>query len=172
MRLVEDVLQLGRIESRSEPLPARDEALLPLVESTMERFVAAAAAKAIRVDIDVPASLRAHVNADALDHALGNLLENAMKYTPARGHVAVRAREDGSRVRLDVDDDGPGIAPEHLPRLFERFYRADEGRAREAGGSGIGLALVKHLAAAMAGEVTVASAPGSGTTFSLWLPAA
>jgi signal transduction histidine kinase len=84
--------------------------------------------------------------------------------------VRVSGERRGDRVVLQVKDDGPGIAPEHLPRLFERFYRVDAGRSRERGGTGLGLAIVKHLVEAMGGTITVASTPGAGTTFTVELP--
>jgi two-component system phosphate regulon sensor histidine kinase PhoR len=108
---------------------------------------------------------------DRLRHILENLLENAIKYTPQGGHVGVSARaaEDGSVV-FEVADDGPGIPPEHLPRIFERFYRVDKARSREMGGTGLGLSIVKHLAEGMGATVSVASEPGRGTRFSVRIP--
>jgi two-component system phosphate regulon sensor histidine kinase PhoR len=85
--------------------------------------------------------------------------------------VRVIGERRGDRVVLQVKDDGPGIATEHLPRLFERFYRVDAGRSRERGGTGLGLAIVKHLVDAMGGTIAVASTPGTGTTFTVELPA-
>jgi two-component system phosphate regulon sensor histidine kinase PhoR len=103
---------------------------------------------------------------------LENLVDNAVNYTPRGGHVEVRTLPlpDGG-ARIDVADDGPGIAEEHLPRLFERFYRADTARSRESGGTGLGLAIVRHLAEPMGASVTVESALGSGSCFSVTLPA-
>jgi two-component system phosphate regulon sensor histidine kinase PhoR len=109
----------------------------------------------------------------ALEQVLTNLVDNAVKYTPAGGRVGVTAdeNEDG-RVRIVVSDTGPGIAAEHLPRLFERFYRVDSARSRELGGTGLGLSIVRHLVAANAGEIHVDSEPGSGTRFTVLLPGA
>jgi two-component system phosphate regulon sensor histidine kinase PhoR len=105
----------------------------------------------------------------ALEHVLGNLLDNALKYCPAGSSVRIIAEREDDGVRIAVSDNGPGIGPEHLPRLFERFYRVDPGRSRELGGTGLGLAIVKHLVEAMGGTVGVDSRPGSGTTFSFTL---
>jgi signal transduction histidine kinase len=102
---------------------------------------------------------------------LTNVLDNAARYTPKGGRVTVEtAREDGL-VRLDVKDTGPGIPGEHLPRVFERFYRVDPARSREMGGTGLGLAIVKHLVEAHGGRVEALSTLGHGTTIRIHLPA-
>ena len=102
-----------------------------------------------------------------------NLVDNALKYGRPGGEVRVRGARSGSRVVLTRERiDGPGIAAEHLPRLFERFYRVDPGRSREQGGTGLGLAIVKHLVESMGGVVEVESQLGHGTTFRVELPAA
>jgi two-component system phosphate regulon sensor histidine kinase PhoR len=102
----------------------------------------------------------------ALEHVLVNLVDNGVKYTPEGGQVTVRARSAGeAHVELEVADTGDGIEPQHLPRLFERFYRVDSGRSRELGGTGLGLAIVKHFVQRMGGEVSVESKLGRGTTF-------
>ncbi|HPX38698.1 MAG TPA: HAMP domain-containing sensor histidine kinase [Mycobacterium sp.] len=107
-----------------------------------------------------------------LTQVLGNLLDNALRHTPAGGHVTLTATLAGPEVMFTVADDGEGIAPEHLPHLFERFYRADYARDRGRGGSGIGLAIVKALTEAHGGHVTVTSrGPGHGTTFTATIPA-
>lgn len=108
-----------------------------------------------------------------LTQVLGNLLDNALRHTPAGGHVTLAATRTGSVVEFAVTDDGEGIAAEHLPHLFERFYRADSARDRGRGGSGIGLAIAKALTEAHGGHIDVASrGPGHGTTFTVALPAA
>jgi len=106
----------------------------------------------------------------ALEQILVNLLDNAVKYTPAGGRVTVLTDGTGSSVLLSVLDTGPGIEPRHRGRIFERFYRADAGRAREDGGTGLGLAIVKHLAQAQGGQVGVESGQG-GSRFWVKLPA-
>jgi two-component system phosphate regulon sensor histidine kinase PhoR len=110
-------------------------------------------------------------DADRLRRIVENLVENAVKYTPEGGRVTVgsRAGPDGSALLL-VEDDGPGIAAEHLPRIFERFYRVDRARSRELGGTGLGLAIVRHLAEGMGTSVVVASEPGQGTRFTVTVP--
>ncbi|HET7158527.1 MAG TPA: ATP-binding protein, partial [Burkholderiales bacterium] len=105
----------------------------------------------------------------ALDHVFGNLIDNALKYCPDKTAVNVRAEDEGDSVRVCVSDTGPGIAAEHIPRIFERFYRVDAGRSRELGGTGLGLSIVKHLVEAMDGTVSVESRPGSGAVFSFTL---
>ncbi|GAH42124.1 unnamed protein product, partial [marine sediment metagenome] len=109
----------------------------------------------------------------ALEQVLTNLVDNAVKYCPEGCSVTLRAeRSEGPvpGVRLRVEDDGPGIAEKHLPRLFERFYRVDAGRSREMGGTGLGLSIVKHLVEAMGGTIEVISAVGKGTTFDVKIP--
>ncbi|HCF61030.1 MAG TPA: hypothetical protein DFS52_23920, partial [Myxococcales bacterium] len=108
----------------------------------------------------------------ALEQILANLLDNAVKYSPEGSRVLVRARPEGSRLRISVEDAGPGIDARHLARLFERFYRVDPGRSRELGGTGLGLSIVKHLVEAMGGSVGVESEAGKGSTFYFELPVA
>jgi signal transduction histidine kinase len=101
---------------------------------------------------------------------LRNLINNALDYTPAGGRVCTQAKVDGAFVRVAVKDTGPGIEPENLPYLFERFYRPDPSRTRFTGGSGLGLAIVKQLVEAQGGQVGVESQPGTGSTFYFTLP--
>jgi two-component system phosphate regulon sensor histidine kinase PhoR len=112
-------------------------------------------------------------NLTEMHSALGNLVTNAVRYTPTGGQLELRwtCREDGSGL-FEVQDNGPGIAREHLARLTERFYRVDSGRSRETGGTGLGLAIVKHVIQRHGGEILIDSEPGKGSVFSLTLPAA
>ncbi|MCA9842998.1 MAG: PAS domain-containing sensor histidine kinase, partial [Cyanobacteria bacterium HKST-UBA03] len=109
---------------------------------------------------------------EALWQILSNLVDNAVKYTPAGGRVTVAAERDGDMAVIRVSDTGPGIAPQHHARLFERFYRVDKARSRELGGTGLGLSIVKHLSQAMGGSVTIDSELGLGATFVVRLPLA
>ncbi len=118
-------------------------------------------ADADRVTLDCGAEqVRAAVNAPLLEQAVGNLLHNALKYSPPEAPVRLRAAADNGTITISVTDQGPGIAAEHLPRLFERFYRVDKARSRQMGGTGLGLAIVKHIAQAHQGRVTVDSDAG------------
>jgi two-component system phosphate regulon sensor histidine kinase PhoR len=107
-----------------------------------------------------------------LQSALSNLVSNAVRYTPAQGRIEVRWRVDPQgRGEFSVQDSGPGIAPEHLPRLTERFYRVDRSRSRETGGTGLGLAIVKHVVQRHGAELRIQSQPGQGTRFGIVFPA-
>jgi signal transduction histidine kinase len=105
-----------------------------------------------------------------LDQLVSNLIENALHYTPAGGRVEIGLARQEHEVVLRVSDTGVGIEEQHLPRIFERFYRVDKARSRNSGGTGLGLAIVKSVAEAHGGHVAVSSAPGQGTTFTVWLP--
>jgi two-component system phosphate regulon sensor histidine kinase PhoR len=131
---------------------------------------AKAAAKHISLEVTCPDALRANLNAPLLEQALVNLIDNAVKFSPAHSTVRVEAQETGGEIVIRVMDQGGGIPPEHLDRIFERFYRIDAGRSRKVGGTGLGLAIVKHIAQAHGGRVTVESTPGPGSTFALHLP--
>jgi len=109
-------------------------------------------------------------DADQLEVALGNLVENAVVYSPSGSRVTVSARSDGVTVDVVVTDQGVGIPPEEVERIFERFYRVDPARARSTGGTGLGLSIVKHVAASHGGQVRVWSVEGEGSTFTLSLP--
>lgn len=170
-RLIEDVLQLSRLEARRTDLPLRPMALAPLVDEVIARHADTAVAQGVRLLARVPEGLSALLDAAAFDHALGNLLDNALKHTPDGGSVTVEAALDDASVRLDVIDTGIGIPDVHHVRIFERFYRVDTGRDRAVGGTGLGLALVKHLCQAMHADVSVQSVPGEGSTFTIRLQA-
>ena len=130
------------------------------------------AAKDVELRTQAGAGGRLWADGQRLNQILGNLLDNALRHTPPGGHVSVTAARSGADVVFTVADDGEGIAAEHLPHLFERFYRADSARDRGRGGSGIGLAIVKALTEAHGGHVSVASrGPGHGTTFTVSVPA-
>ncbi|MFA5112568.1 MAG: ATP-binding protein, partial [Desulfobaccales bacterium] len=170
--IIDDLLSLSRIEQDSDrgkialAVSQVSEVLRKAVQVCRER----AAAKDIAIDLTCPADLTAEINAPLLEQAVVNLIDNAVKYSPAARPVQVEARVEPGEVVILVKDQGPGIAPEHLARLFERFYRVDPGRSRKVGGTGLGLAIVKHIAQAHGGYVTLQSAPGKGSTFFIHLP--
>jgi len=170
--LVERLLDLGRLESgaiRFEPVPLElSEPLSRLVDSRR----AAAEAKGIDLQLSATEGVTAFADPTALDIVVGNLLDNAIKFTPDGGRVVVRAVDDGARIRIEVEDTGPGIEPRHLERIFERFYRVDSGRARDAGGCGLGLSIARHAAQQSGGDLEVQSTPGKGSRFTFRLPSA
>jgi two-component system phosphate regulon sensor histidine kinase PhoR len=170
--LVADLLTLAQLEG--SPRPASDR-WLPLAPLLAQVQADAQALSGGRHELHVVQGVQAEVAGDAaeLQSALGNLVNNAVRYTPAGGRIEVtwRVRADGAG-EIDVVDNGIGIAREHLPRLTERFYRVDGSRSRDTGGTGLGLAIVKHVIQRHGGELDVASEPGKGSRFRLVLPAA
>jgi two-component system phosphate regulon sensor histidine kinase PhoR len=169
-RLTGDLLDLSLLESGRWPLEMGAYEAQPICEGALQLVRERADAKAIDLCADVPASLSLRADARATEQILVNLLDNAIKYTPAGGRVTLLADAAGRHVMLSVLDTGPGIEARHQQRIFERFYRVDGGRARSEGGSGLGLAIVKHLAQAQGGEVGVESGRG-GSRFWVRLPA-
>lgn len=171
-KLIDDLLDLSKIESGKmamAPVPAD---LLPSVKRACAILEKQAASKSIRVEVNIPAGLpRIHADEGGLSQVLMNLLDNAVKYTPDNGKVSVSAARDGAFVRVDISDTGVGIPEADIPRIFERFYRVDKARSRELGGTGLGLSIVKHIVQAHGGQVSVKSAPEKGSTFSFTIPA-
>jgi len=172
-RLVDDLLDLSRIESGAWTPHPETVAIGPVAEQVWAEIGPSGSAAGRAFALDVAADAAA-VSADpeALRQVLRNVLENAARYTPPGGVVTVRSRRHGGMVAMEVSDTGPGIAGEHLPRIFERFYRADPARSRELGGTGLGLAIVKHLVEAHGGRVEADSRLGEGTTIRIALPTA
>jgi two-component system phosphate regulon sensor histidine kinase PhoR len=169
--LVDDMLELSRIESRELSMNLEILELPPLVQRVLAQHQPRAQKKGIVLGCEAGGIAPVRADRSALEHVLGNLIDNALKYCPEGAQVHVRAKAENGRMRVAVADNGPGIAPPHLERIFERFYRVDTGRSRELGGTGLGLAIVKHLVEAMGGAVTVESRVGAGSTFSFTLPA-
>jgi two-component system phosphate regulon sensor histidine kinase PhoR len=169
--LIEDVLHLSRIEARRADLHLEEEELAPLVDEVVARHRGRPDQAGVALRVDVPAAVAVPLNAEAFEHALGNLVDNALKYTPRGGAVVVAARCSDDHVDVTVSDTGIGIDVVHHARIFERFYRVDAGRDRAVGGTGLGLALVKHLCRAMRADVVLESRPGEGSTFTIRLPA-
>jgi two-component system phosphate regulon sensor histidine kinase PhoR len=170
--LVGDLLELSRLESGERPPRWENVDPEALVEDVVASFADAAARKDQAL---VPAGGGAPPvvsDPERLRGILENLVENAIKYTPAGGRVEISSAlgPAGSAV-FTISDNGPGIAAEHLPRIFERFYRVDKARSRDLGGTGLGLSIVKHLAEGMRATVSVQSEPGRGTTFTVAVPA-
>ena len=169
-RIVDDLLDLSRIESggwRPNPVWCR---VPDVVADVMLAVKPATSAKGVVVRADIaPEAERMFADPTALRQVLGNLVENAVRHT-AEGTVRVVARREGDVVTLTVSDTGIGIAAEHLPRIFERFYRVDPARSREQGGTGLGLAIVRHLAESHGGAVTASSVEGVGTSISTRWP--
>ena len=159
-------IELGKVSLRLAPTP-----LAPVVDSVLEIVAAKARDGGVALHADVPASLTVPADHDRLAQVLINLVDNAVKYTPAGGTVTVRARSTSEgRVELGVADTGVGIPRADLPRITERFYRVDKARSRELGGTGLGLAIVKHLVLAHGGEMAIESEEGRGTTVRVILP--
>ena len=163
--LVNDLLEISRIEAGTYEIHLDFIPIAPIVQRIVESVEQIAAEKQLKIRCDVPAELCALGDDHALEHVLLNLVDNAVKYTPSGGKIQVRAVTKGDRVRIEVEDNGPGIEARHRIRVFERFYRIDKGRSREVGGTGLGLAIVKHLAEAMEGSVGVDAAEPHGSIF-------
>jgi two-component system phosphate regulon sensor histidine kinase PhoR len=175
-RLVEDLLDLSRIESGGWHPSSTPVDFAAAVREAWTSFAERARDAGIEFALTAsPGAERVVVDPDALRQILTNLFDNAVRHLAPGGHLAVTAEPvEGTddAVELAVSDTGTGIPPEHLPRIFERFYRVDPGRSREQGGTGLGLAIVKHLVDAHGGRVTADSVPGRGTTVRIVLPAA
>jgi len=176
--LIDDLLTLSRLEGSPPPGAGEQVDLRPLMAQCETEARALSAllqppeAPPQRLSFAAPPAFALAGAADELRSAISNLVNNAVRYTPAGGAIDVRwQRLEGGGAKLSVTDTGPGIAPEHLPRLGERFYRVDRSRSRESGGTGLGLAIAKHVAQRHGGELQISSTPGQGSCFALALPA-
>ena len=168
--LVADLLTLAQLEG--SPRPATDQWLdaAGLLEQALADGRALSGGRH-RIELLLQAAAELAGNRGELLSAVGNLVNNAVRYTPEGGHIGVRfALREGGGAEIEVSDDGPGIAREHLPRLAQRFYRVDGSRSRETGGTGLGLAIVKHVVQRHGGELAIESEPGKGSRFRLLLP--
>jgi two-component system phosphate regulon sensor histidine kinase PhoR len=171
--IIEDLLALSRIEQSetSGKLPLDQLPLSGILITASDDCRPRAVERSIRLEVECPPDLTVTVNGPLLEQAVINLVDNAIKYSEAGKAVWLSADNDATGPAIRVRDEGCGIAAEHLPRLFERFYRVDKARSRVLGGTGLGLSIVKHIVQAHAGTIVVESTPGVGTTFTIRLPA-
>jgi len=175
--LIEDLLDLSRIESKGIKLAPETLRLRSVVVHVLDLFRERAAKRGLDLRTEIAEDLVLFADRRAIEQVLTNLVDNAVKYGKDGGAVTVAASaappfpgNASSKISLSVHDDGPGVPKQHLPRLFERFYRVDAGRSRELGGTGLGLAIAKHLVEAMHGSIGVDSGDGDGTRFEVLLP--
>jgi two-component system phosphate regulon sensor histidine kinase PhoR len=171
-RLIDDILELSSIEAGKITVEPREIQLLPLVREITVNLASKAKDKKVIIKNEVSPEIRVRADAFRLEQMLTNLVDNAVKFNREKGEVSISHERRGESDLIHVADTGEGIAEEHLPRIFERFYRTDKARSRDLGGTGLGLAIVKHLARLHGGEVTVVSDPEKGTVFSIELPSA
>jgi two-component system sensor histidine kinase BaeS len=171
-RLVDDLQRVSRAEAHQLDLHQAPTAPAELVRAAITAARPAYAAKDVALDTDIQPGLpTVNVDSERIAEVLANLLSNALRHTPPRGTVNVTARRHNDLIEIAVVDTGEGIAPEHLDRIFERFYRADSARARASGGTGIGLAITRAIVEAHGGTVTATSkGPRHGTTLTIQIP--
>jgi len=168
--LADDLLNLAAIESGQRALRPGIVNLRALVDDVLDRLRAGAEKKSVSLIAEVAEDSTVHADPDALTQILLNLVDNAVKYSHEGGEVVISAERGEDGVVIRVADNGIGIPEEHLPRIFERFYRVDKARSRQSGGTGLGLSIVKHLLDLIGGSVSVTSELGKGTTFEVRLP--
>ena len=169
--LVEDLLELSRLEAGEKPPRWEEVGPAEIAQGVVSSFADLAAGRRLQLEWHDRGAPVVVSDGERVRRMLENLVDNAIKYTQEGGRVEVAcvpAAEGGARI--EVRDDGPGIAPEHLTRIFERFYRVDKARSRELGGTGLGLAIVKHLAESVGAPVGVSSEPGKGSCFTVTIP--
>jgi signal transduction histidine kinase len=171
-RLVDQLLELSKLESGELPLHREQLALRPLVDELITEIGVARADRSVSLRNEVPDDLPAlFADRERLHQVLFNLVDNAVRFTPHGGDVRVTAHRVNGSVQIAVADTGAGIPAEHLPRLFERFYRADPARSRDDGGTGIGLAIARSVVEAHGGTIRAESVPGRGSVFTFDVPA-
>jgi two-component system phosphate regulon sensor histidine kinase PhoR len=170
--IIEDLLSLSKIEREAEhgevPLEAGD--VNQVLEQAVQSSESRAKAKRIVIEAQPSDQVTALINSRLLEQAIVNLLDNAISYSDEGGLVKLGIEEREDEWIIFVRDNGCGMAPEHLHRIFERFYRIDRDRSRKLGGTGLGLAIVKHIALAHGGHISVESSPNEGSTFRIHLP--
>lgn len=171
-RLTEDLLVLARVESGEDKLSREPVAAADLLREANDSFLAIAQVRGIKLEIEHAGNYQVMADKYAIQQVFGNLIENAIKYSDLGSKIILGAQVNGLGVEFYVQDFGPGIASEHQPRLFERFYRVDASRSRESGGTGLGLAIVKHIVMNHGGSVRVESSLSHGATFFFTLPVA
>lgn len=172
-RLVDQLLELSRLESGDVPLDRRAVPLPQLVARVMSEIRVTSSRGDVEISQDVAEDLPpVFADAERVHQVLFNLLDNAVRFTPAGGCVSISAARRNGAIEVTVSDTGPGIPAEHLPRVFDRFYRVDPARSRDEGGTGIGLAIARSVVEAHGGRIWAASEPGRGSAFTFELPAA
>jgi two-component system, OmpR family, heavy metal sensor histidine kinase CusS len=169
-RIIESLLFLARAESPEMQLKRERLDIKQELETIREFYEAAAQEKGVEIRVEVPAPAAADLDRTLFQRALGNLVSNALAHTPQKGSIVLRAVSEARAIRVEVVDNGTGIAPGHLSKIFERFYRADGARSRNSGGVGLGLAIVQSIAAVHRGSAGIQSEPGRGTTVRLVFP--
>ena len=170
--IIEDLLALSRIEQQEEKseIELGLHKIKPVLQASMQICETMSLSGEVLVEIDCDEELAGVINPDLMQQAIVNLLNNAIKYSPKRSAVKISAKRIDGGIKIDVIDNGPGIPTEHHDRIFERFYRVDKERSRSLGGTGLGLAIVRHIVLAHHGKVSLVSAPGQGSIFSIILP--
>jgi len=170
VKLVDDLLDLSLLESKRVTLDLKPVDLSDLVARIVDKLRPLAQTSQLTLVQSAPPGLVVFADADRLEQVLTNLVDNALKYTPAGGRVEVRVAAVNGEVEVAVNDTGQGIRPEDLPHVFERFYRSDRSRTRGSGGTGLGLAIAKHIVEAHGGRISVSSRLNEGTTFTFTIP--
>jgi len=170
--IIEDLLSLSRIEQLTEKsgIQLESNKILEIISQAVDQTTESADTKNISVKVSCDPTLKGKVNPSLLEQAIVNLMDNAIKFCNEGSTVNIDSVQNDNTILITVSDNGPGISAEHLPRIFERFYRVDKGRGRESGGTGLGLAIVKHIALAHGGTVEVESQIGVGSSFIIKLP--
>jgi len=169
--LVKDLLTLSAIESKEVAMDMQPCDLATIAHSVVNVLKAQIQNAQQKVTLNIPSNLgQVILDRNQIEQVLINLVDNAVKFTPKGGSIEISVVDQNPYIRVDVKDSGIGIEPQHLPRLFERFYRVDKSRSTELGGTGLGLAIVKHIVLAHQGKVEVQSKAGVGSTFSVFLP--
>jgi two-component system phosphate regulon sensor histidine kinase PhoR len=171
-RLTEDLLTLARVESGEQRFDIQPSAPADLLEEAVQSFREIARAQDVELKVEDNASAQVGADPEAIHQVFSNLVDNALKYAQSGGRIILGARPVAESVEFYIQDFGPGIPSEHLPRLFERFYRVDKARSRESGGTGLGLAIAKHIVLAHGGTIRAQSDLNHGSTFLFTLPLA
>jgi len=171
--LIDDVLDLSAIEARRMEFRLEPVSLAEVTAQLIHGLAPMAKAKSLTIDNQLTDKLpKVRADRDKLAQILMNLIDNAIKFNKAGGRIEIHASSENGKVKVRINDTGVGIAPADLPRVFERFYRADKARSHAIAGTGLGLAIVKHLVEAHQGTVTAESHPGQGSAFTFTLPCA